>query len=164
MSKFHHSSRLTAPIFVLAQSAFAPGGSLSAQDQSAHRWQELYEDASCHFFLDTANVEEGRPGNAYLVSYQTIHGKRREHDGVPWNREIIRSLLRCEPVSFMTVHITIYLDDGPPVAREGGDLEDVVDQPWKEAAASVDRPAMKRAREIIRGTEPSVFSAGHTTS
>lgn len=147
MSKFH--STFTAPILVLAQAAFTLSGSVSAQDQPAHRWQELYKDASYHVFLDTANVE-AQAGDAYLVWYQTIHATLREHDGEPWNREIIRSFLRCEPVSFKTVHITIFLDDGPPVATEGGDLEDAVDQPWNEATASVDRPAMKRACEIIR--------------
>jgi len=87
------------------------------------------------------------------VWYETIHATLREHDGQPWNREIIRSYLRCEPLSFKTVRITIFLNDGPAVAQEGGDPQDVAGQPWKDATARVDKAAMSRACEIITEQE-----------
>jgi hypothetical protein len=114
-----------------------------------HHWQVVYRDARYEVSLDTANVEAG-PGGGSLVWYQTRHSEPRDEAGRLWNRELIRSLLRCEPLSFKTVRITVHLDDGPVVAERGGKLADVRDEPWRPVGSpSVDEAAMSQACAVI---------------
>jgi hypothetical protein len=71
-----------------------------------------------------------------------------EHDGRPWNRAIIRNLLRCEPLSLRTVRIRFFCDDGPEVHVTGGEATDVAVQPWKPATAAGDKPVMSEDRAL----------------
>ncbi len=147
-----HGLFFGAAFLVLGATACDQPDRAMTEDRPAHRWQQVFKDADYQVSLDTAHIERG-PDDSYLVWYETVHATLREHDRRPWNREIIRSDLRCEPLSFKTVRITIFLNEGPAVAQQGGDPQDVADQPWKDATARVANAAMSRACEIIRDQE-----------
>ena len=120
-----------------------------SQDENSHDWRLVYHDAAYQVSLDSSHIEL-QSGGAYLVWYQTRHAAPKVEAGQPWNRELIRSLLRCDPLLFKTVRITLHYDAGPVVAARGGDLVAVADTPWKSpTAGSVDEEAMREACVVI---------------
>ena len=118
---------------------------------SDHAWRQVYADTSFVVSLDLAHVSGVPQTDSVAVWYETRHLAMREHEGKPWNREIIHSLLRCEPLSFKTVLTTIFLNDGPPVAQIGGVQADVRTKPWRPVLRdSVDEAAMRGACRILQ--------------
>lgn len=122
-----------------------------------HQWRQVYADTTYVVSLDVAHVSPGPEEDSLAVWYETRHLAMREHEGKPWNREIIRSLLRCEPLSFKTVLTTVFLDDGPPIAQIGGREADVREKPWRPVRPdTVDEAAMRGACKFLnRTTAPS---------
>jgi hypothetical protein len=121
-----------------------------------HAWHQVYADSSFVVSLDLAHVSGVRQKDSAAVWYETRHLAMREHEGKPWDREIIRSLLRCEPLSFKTVLTTIFLKDGPPLAQIGGAEADVRTKPWRPVLPnSVDEAAMRGACQVLQ--RPSRF-------
>jgi|SRR5688572_7386375 hypothetical protein len=122
-----------------------------------HQWRQVYADTSYVVSLDVAHVSGGPEKDSLAVWYETRHLAMRKHEGKPWNREIIRSLLRCEPLSFKTVLTTIFLGDGPPIAQVGGSEADVREKPWRPVGPdTVDEAAMQGACKLLnRTTSPS---------
>ncbi len=147
-----HGSLLGTALLVLGATACDQPDRATTEDRPAHSWQQVFKDADYQVSLDTAHIEPG-PDESYLVWYETVHATLREYEGQPWSREIIRSYLRCNPLSAKTVRITIFLDDGPAVVHDSGDPQDLADQPWWDVTARVDKAAMSRACEIIRDQE-----------
>ena len=124
-------------------------GNATSQQHGSHAWLQLYIDADYRVSLDTADMTPMAQG-AYLVWYETKHTSPKVEAGKPWNREIIRSLLRCDPLSFKTVRITVHYNDGPVVAAIGGDIADVASKPWKPVVSpSVDEATMRPACAFI---------------
>ncbi len=124
-------------------------GNATSQQHGSHAWLQLYMDADYRVSLDTADMTPTAQG-AYLVWYETKHTSPKVEAGKPWNREIIRSMLRCDPLSFKTVRITVHYDDGPVVAAIGGDVADVASKPWKPVVSpSVDEATMRPACAFI---------------
>lgn len=122
---------------------------------SDHRWEEVYRDEEFVVSLDVAHIEDGPEPGTFAVWYRTDRLVMQEEDGEPWNREVIRSLLRCSPVEFKTVRVTVFLDDGPPVAQIGGTLEDVSDEPWRAVVPeSIDAASMRDACALIGAGTP----------
>lgn len=116
-----------------------------------HEWAPVYADESFVVSLDVAHVSPGPEDDSLAVWYETRHLEMREHEGSPWNREVIHSLLRCDPLSFKTVRTTIFLEHGPPIAQIGGLMAEVLGRPWRPAGpGSVDEGAMRGACEVVQ--------------
>jgi hypothetical protein len=133
-----------------------PGSTRSSQHDTSHDWRLLYHDTTYEVALDSSHIER-QSDNAYLVWYQTRHATPKVEAGQPWNRELIRSLLRCDPLSFKTVRITLHYDAGPVVAARGGDVADVASEPWKPVTSgSVDEAALREACVVISGLQEHI--------
>lgn len=118
-----------------------------------HKWRQVYADTSYVVSLDIAHVNPGPEDDSLAVWYETRHLAMRDHEGKPWNREIIRSLLRCEPLSFKTVLTTIFLENGPPIAQIGGRAADVREKLWRPVGPdTVDEAAMRGACKLLKST------------
>jgi hypothetical protein len=149
--------RITRAGVLLVAVACVACGSTRSQlitpyELSDHEWRRLYTDQSYVVSLDVEHVNPGPEDDSVAVWYETRHLAEREHEGQPWNREVIHSLLRCEPLSFKTVLTTIFLDQGPPIAQIGGRIEDILDQPWRPVGpGSVDEGAMRAACSLLQG-------------
>lgn len=147
-----HGLLLPTAALALLPSACGRPRDATPRDQIVHKWAQVFKDAEYQVSLDTAHIEP-IPEGGYLVWYETQHARPKVEAGKRWNREIIRSLLRCDPLSFKTVRITVHYGDGPSVARRGGEIEDVADKPWKPVIpGSVDEGAMGTACAIIRSS------------
>ena len=120
-----------------------------SQDENPHDWRLVSPDAASPVSLDSPHTDP-QPGGAYPFWSQTRHAAPKVEAGQPGTRELIRSLLRCDPLLFKTVRITLHYDAGPVVAARGGDLVAVADTPWKSpTAGSVDEEAMREACVVI---------------
>lgn len=115
-------------------------------------WEELYRDDLFFVSLDVAHVDPGPEPDTFAVWYRTDRLETQFEDEQPWNREIIRSLLRCDPVQFKTVRITVFLDDGPPVAQEGGSMAEAARVEWRDPVLeSIDEASMEGACAKVAG-------------
>jgi hypothetical protein len=150
---------LALPIVVVVSLQFscrAPGDNQAAEGGAASSpfgpqaaWVPLYSDSAVSVALDTTRVERRAP-NEYVVRYQTRWVSPRDTQAPsPFNRELILSLLRCHPTAFKTVEVSVYLNDGPLVARQGSGVAEANAQPWKTPQGSVDVPSLNRACEVI---------------
>jgi hypothetical protein len=114
-----------------------------------HRWAPLYADSSYRVAFDTAHVRRDG-GGVYLTWIETRHARLEHENGHPFNREIIRNFLRCDPLSFKTVGVMLSLDDGPVVVWQGGDVRAGWAKPWKPTIpSSVDEGAMSRQCALL---------------
>jgi hypothetical protein len=112
-------------------------------------WIPVYADSAVSVALDTTRVERRGP-NEYLVRYQTRWATPHQTQAPsPFNRELILSLLRCNPTAFKTVEVSVYLNDGPLIARQASSVAEANAQPWKTPRGSVDVPSLNRACEVI---------------
>lgn len=113
MIRLQGSLLSTAPVVLAATGCDWPDRATTADGPAPGR-KQVFKDADYQVSLDTAHIERG-PEDSYLVWYETVHGALREDDGQPWNREIIRSYLRRDPLSAKTVRITMFLNDAPAI-------------------------------------------------
>jgi len=115
-------------------------------------WEELYRDDFFVVSLAVAHVGAGPEPDAFAVWYRTDRLEMQFEDDRAWNREIIRSLLRCDPVQFKTVRVTVFLDEGPAVAQEGGSMAEAAAIEWREAIpGSIDAASMEAACAKVAG-------------
>jgi hypothetical protein len=157
---------LVLVVFVIHPSGCrTPGDSQTAETAAAvtpfgpeEAWVRIYRDSTVSVALDTTRVDQRAP-NEYVVRYQTRWVTPRQTQAPsPFNRELILSLLRCNPTAFKTVEVSVYLNDGPLVARQGTNVTEANAQPWKTPRGSVDVPSLNRACELITavGTSSAV--------
>ena len=116
-----------------------------------HEWQQVYSDSAYTVSLDVANVAAGPEESSVSVWYQTRHLTMKKHEGKDWNREVIHSYLRCEPLSFKTVLMTIFLEHGEPVAQIAKSPAELSKEDWRPVIqGSVDEGSLKMACELLR--------------
>lgn len=96
---------ISLTILLIPQSSCRPPGDHRTSESagtspfgSDAAWAPLYNDSSVSVALDTTDVEERGP-NEYLVRYLTRWATPRQTEApTPFNRELILSLLRCNPI------------------------------------------------------------------
>jgi hypothetical protein len=157
--QYTSSSRLTcnalaalAPLLLLSASACEAARSSDATPPTDPVWVQVYASDEHWVALDTAHAARNSDGS-WLVWFETRHAAEREQDGRRFNRERIRSLLRCEALAFKTVHVAMTLDDGPVVYERGGTLDDASRAPFRTVRpGTVDLPSMTRACALLNKT------------
>ena len=116
-----------------------------------HEWEEVFDDERYTVSIDLAHVSPGPVEDSVEVWYETLHKASRQYEGRAWNREVIRSQVRCEPVSFRTVLTTIFLDHSPPIAQVGPTAEELPSLEWRQAGiGSVDEAAFTATCQLLR--------------
>jgi hypothetical protein len=132
---------------VLALSHAPPHG--GAMHSAPPRWIEVFRNSDYGVMVDTVNVGRRRDGT-YVVQYETWHLHGEVDEGRRFNREVIRSELRCAPIGFRTIEVTLFLDHGPALSRRPGDGA-APGSPWRvPGATSVDLAAMRATCRILR--------------
>lgn len=114
-----------------------------------HRWTILFVDSAYRVSLDTANVVR-RSDGSYSVTYETWHVRGETDAGLAFNREEVRSLLRCAPLGFRTLQVSLFLNAGPPLRVQPGDGAPSR-SPWRvPRPGSVDLAVMRHACQLIQ--------------
>lgn len=120
----------------------------------------VFTDTAFTVSLDTTRIER-TSSDAYLLWFET-RWMRPHQTRAPsaFNRETIHTLLRCEPLAYKTIHVSVSLDAGPTIAEQGGTVADALGQPWKAPkAGSADIRSFSAACAILRHkTEAGAFT------
>lgn len=112
----------------------------SASDRG-HHWQVVARDSSYQIAVDTMRI--GRRNNVwYAVWYRTDHTQTRLHNGKPFNRELVESLLRCDNLSFKVLSVDMSMAGDLPIARQ---RTPVGDQPWRSVERGTIEETVARA-------------------
>ena len=115
----------------------------------AHHWVAVHDDARYHVSLDTAHVRRDG-GGVYLVWFETRHAAIARDGGHPFDREVIRDFIRCDPLAFKNVGAMLSLGDGPVVVWQGGDVRRASATQWKPTTpGSVDESAFSEACRLL---------------
>lgn len=97
---------------------------------SPENWATVFFHTDLTVALDTTRMEP-MPDGSYLLWFQKIWVTPRKAESQPFNRELIHALVRCEPLAFKTVSVTLFFDEGPPVAKVGGSVSEATKEEWK---------------------------------
>jgi hypothetical protein len=85
-------------------------------------WLIVFSDSAFQIALDTSRVTRVE-ANSYLLWMQTRWLVPRsgaiKRTPSPFNRELIHTFLRCEPVAFKVARTVVSLDDGPTIDSTG---------------------------------------------
>jgi hypothetical protein len=112
----------------------------SASDRG-RSWQVVARDSSYQIAIDTTHV--GRRNNVwYTVWYRTDHTQTRLHNGKPFNREVVQSLLRCDNLSFKVLSVDMAMAGELPIAHQ---QTQAGDQPWRFVERGTIEEAAARA-------------------
>lgn len=97
---------------------------------SPENWAIVFFHTDLTVALDTTRMEP-MPDGSYLLWFQKIWVTPRKAESRPFNRELIHALVRCKPLAFKTVSVTLFYDEGPPVAEAGGSVSEATKKEWK---------------------------------
>ncbi|MCI0331043.1 MAG: hypothetical protein L0196_08905 [candidate division Zixibacteria bacterium] len=108
-------------------------------------WATVFFHADLTVALDTTRIEPMSDGS-YLLWFQKMWVTPRKVESQPFNRELICALVRCEPLGFKTVSLTLFHDDGPPLAQKRAPVIEAVKEEWKTPApGSADEGSFQQA-------------------
>ena len=130
----------------------------SASAHSSGRWLGVVRDVNYDISLDTSRITR-RWRNEYVVWYKTDHVAPHLHNGKPFNREIVQSLVRCDSLWFKVISVDMSLGNEKPISQQRADRMEVLDQPWRrvEQGAAEEiaaRAACTFAERRFRGRKP----------
>ena len=121
------------------------------------RWVRIFTDTAFTVELDTSRIEQTPTGD-YLLWLETRWAlPHQTRAPSPFNRETIHTLLRCKPLAYKTVRVSVSLNAGPIIAEEGGSVADALATQWKvPKAGSADLGSFSEACTILQGLEPGI--------
>lgn len=106
--------------------------------------------------LDTLGIRRLRDGGS-LVWLETRHTRPRRESGRPFDRELLRFVLRCATlgdVAHRRVSATLLDGERPPVYQEAVSVDAAQATPWREARpGTADHAAFVRACTVVRDRE-----------
>jgi len=116
-------------------------------------WIPVFRDSAFRIALDTSRIK--RVGsNTYLLWMQTRWFLPRrggtKRTASPFNRELIHTFLRCEPLAYKVARTVVSLDDGPPVDSVGAGVAAAKRADWHPVSSgSADAGAGAQACEVL---------------
>lgn len=106
---------------------------------------EVHREPGRVVALDAANAI-ARRDDSWAVSLETRLDTAVTGEGRRWNREVTRILLRCDPLGERVIRTSRFLDDGPMLSDQPGDLRDTT---WRAPATGRDSAVLRRACEEL---------------
>lgn len=116
-------------------------------------WIAVLSDSSFEIALDTSRIERA-DAKSYLLWMQTRWLTPRrgstKRTPSPFNRELIHTFLRCEPLAYKVARTVVSLGDGPPIDSLGGGVDVARRAPWRSATrGSADAVAGAEACRLL---------------
>jgi hypothetical protein len=140
------------------RAAAASSGS-DAGDDARRGWVEVSAspdpdngEALVRVAVDTLGARALADGG-YLVWVETRHARHRREGGRPFDRELLRFVLRCaapDDGAFRRVSVTLLDGERPPVYQEALSVDAAQATPWRLArAGTADLAAFTRACALV---------------
>ena len=145
---------LAFPAGLIAQTRGQPVPTVGAPQAFTAPWSTVFFDSAFRIGLDTSRVERVAD-DVYLIWLQTRWSAPRRGStkttATPFNRELIRTFLRCNPTQYKVVQTVVSLNDGPPIDSVGVGLAATKAGKWTSPShGSADIGAGDRACAILR--------------
>jgi hypothetical protein len=155
---------ITRSIGYTACLMLASSGTVIAQTVAGHSsrtvrrfeqpWVTIFTDPDFQIALDTSRIERV-DADGYLVWMQTRWVTPRngstKRTSSPFDRELIHTFFKCDPIAYEVVRTVVFLDDGPPIDSVGADLQPARARAWRTARpGSADLGAGSAMCEIVR--------------
>jgi hypothetical protein len=125
-----------------------------ASNDVAASWIAVARDTNYNIFVDVSRIQANtqwplmRPVTAYAVWYRTDHRLPRLHDGKPFDREIVHSIVWCDSLWYKVLSVDMTLEGRLPAMRQVTDLRL---QQWRRVAlGGMDERAAKTACGLAR--------------
>jgi hypothetical protein len=116
-------------------------------------WAMVFRDSAFQIALDTSRVER-IDADSYLVWMQTRWRVPRrgstKRTPSPFNRELIHTFLRCQPVAYRVAQTVVSLNGGPAIDSIGSGVDSARQADWHPASAgSADAAAGAEACRVL---------------
>jgi hypothetical protein len=130
--------------------ALAVGYASRRASNGADRWVRVAHDSNYDIAIDTAQIG-GDEWRGYRIVYRTDHATTHNHNGLPFNREVVEAVLSCHNLSFRVASVDMSLGDGAPVARQRTEPGELGNQPWRRVEpGTIEETAARAACDIAR--------------
>jgi hypothetical protein len=142
----------------------ASSATITAQTTAGHRsrpvrrfeppWVTVFTDPDFQIALDSSRIDRV-DADAYLVWMQTRWVTPRngstKRTSSPFDRELIHTFVKCNPIAYKVVRTVVSLESGPPVDSVGTDLQTARASTWRPASpGSADLGAGRAMCGIVR--------------
>jgi len=87
-------------------------------------------DANYNISIDTSRSIRRALGG-YVVWYRTDHIGTHLHNGKPFNREVVQSLVRCDSLLFKVISVDMSLGARAPISQQRTEPDELFEQPWR---------------------------------
>ncbi|HYC49983.1 MAG TPA: hypothetical protein VEB19_02625 [Gemmatimonadaceae bacterium] len=100
-------------------------------------WVVIARDAHYDVEIDRARTKTGRMAsqgrwvNVVETWYRTSHKLPRLHKGKEFDREVVRSVVRCDNLTFKVASIAMSRGNGRPITRQVTSGEELYRQRWR---------------------------------
>lgn len=131
-----------ATVLMLASSATVTAQTTAGHGSRTARrfeppWVTAFTDPDFQIALDTSRIERV-DADAYLVWMQTRWVTPRngstKRTPSPFDRELIHTFFKCNPIAYKVARTVVVLGDGPPIDSVGTDLQTARASAWRPAS------------------------------
>jgi hypothetical protein len=144
----HASATLLIPGLV---GALAAGCTRTSGSDDSTRWLQVARDSNHKIAIDTTQIARPNHRQWYVVWYRTDHAQTSLHKGKTFNREIVKSLLRCDEMTFKIASVDMSLGANRPIARQRANPEEIAQQPWRNVErATIEEVAARATCDFAR--------------
>lgn len=136
---------------VLALSlASVVGGRVATQRAHHDDWLRVASDSSYDIAIDTGRLG-GDERRGYRLWSRTTHATPHYHNGMPFDREVILSVVACHSMTFRVASVDLSLGDDAPVVRQRTSAGELGNQPWRTIErGTLDEIAARAACNLAR--------------
>ena len=143
------------PIMLTVLALLAFGCASTALSQRlAPPWRRIFVDSGFDIAFDTSHVENDRE-DQYVIRLETRwkipRRGRTKRTSTPFNRELIRAFLRCQPPGYKVISTVVSLNNGAPIDSVATSVADARMKEWSiPARGSADAGVADRVCAILR--------------
>jgi hypothetical protein len=114
------------------------------------RWLRVARDSDYDIAIDTTRIA-GSEFRGFRIWFRTQHAARHYHDGLPFDREIVESVIDCRKLTFRIASVDLSLDDRPPISRQRTEAGELTLQPWRQVEPrTIEEAAAIKACDFAR--------------
>lgn len=123
---------------------------LLAHRGNGAQWLRVARDSEYDVAIDTTRIAGGEV-RGFRVWFRTQHAARHYHDGLPFDREIVESVIDCKHLTFRVASVDLSLDDRPPISRQRTQAGELSLQPWRQVEPrTIEEAAAIKACDVAR--------------
>jgi hypothetical protein len=126
-------------------------GCSNAAANESKVWVRAAQDTNYAISIDTSRIETPEHRQWVVVWYRTDHAQPRLHKGQPFDRELVKTLLRCNDLSFKIQRVDMSSRAGHVIAGQRASTDEIAKQPWRNVErGTIEETVARQACELAR--------------